>query len=108
MKFSINQVHLFVSKAVELNLGHLSLNRIIPSLSGGELQRLRLVQVFNSQLNNLLIILDEPLAGLSKKEKDLVFNNVKTLSKKHTLLIVDHHSVFFDDAAKITLLSKIS
>lgn len=108
LKFSINQVHLFVSKAVELNSGHLSLNRIIPSLSGGELQRLRLVQVFNSQLNNLLIILDEPLAGLSKKEKDLVFNNVKTLSKKHTLLIVDHHSVFFDDAAKIISMGEKS
>lgn len=108
LKFSINQVYMFISKAIELNLGHLSLNRIIPSLSGGELQRLRLVQVFNSQLNNLLIILDEPLAGLSKKEKDLVYTNIKTLSKKHTLLIVDHHSIFFNDAIQIISMGEKS
>ena len=108
LKFSVNQIYLFVSKAVELNLGHLNLNRIIPSLSGGELQRLRLVQVFNSQLNNLLIILDEPLAGLSKKEKKLVYENIKILSKNHTLLIVDHHSVFFKDASQIIAMGEKS
>ena len=108
LKFSINQIYMFVSKAVELNLGHLNLNRIIPSLSGGELQRLRLVQVFNSQLNNLLIILDEPLAGLSTVEKQIVYENIKKLSEKHTLLIVDHHSMFFDDSVQIIAMGEKS
>ena len=104
--FSINQIHSFAKKAVELNLGYLSLNRTIPSLSGGELQRLRLVQVFNTQLNDLLIVLDEPLASLSKSEKDIVYRNIKDLSKKHTLLVVDHHSAFFDDASKIIAIGE--
>ncbi|MGP1603565.1 MAG: ATP-binding cassette domain-containing protein [Treponema sp.] len=108
LSFSIQQVQKFVSKVVELNLGYLTLNRIIPSLSGGELQRLRLVQVFNSQISNLLIILDEPLAGLSKIEKQIVYENIKKLSKKHTLLIVDHHSIFFDDASKIIAMGEKS
>ena len=108
LHFSIKQIALFIKKAVELNLGYLSLNRIIPSLSGGELQRLRLVQVFNTQLTNLLVILDEPLAGLSKIEKPLVYQNIKELSKKHTLLIVDHHTVFFNDAANIIALGEKS
>lgn len=101
LKFSLNQICAFISKAIELKLGHLNMNRSIPSLSGGELQRLRLVRVFNSQLNDLLIVLDEPLAGLSKIEKEIVYKNILTLASKHTLLIVDHHSIFFEHAAQI-------
>ena len=104
--FSLNQLDTFARKACELNLGYLFINRNIPSLSGGELQRLRLIQVFTSQLTDLLIVLDEPLAGLSMKEKEIVFNNVIALSKKHTLLIVDHHEMFFGKAKKIYALGE--
>ncbi|MDD6793862.1 MAG: ATP-binding cassette domain-containing protein [Clostridiaceae bacterium] len=104
--FSLNLIETFVKKACELNLGYLFINRNIPSLSGGELQRLRLIQVFSSQLNNLLIVLDEPLAGLSKKEKKIVYQNVLSLEKKHTLLIVDHHELFYDVAKKIYALGE--
>lgn len=106
VQFSLNQLKLFASKAVELNLGHLFLNRSIPSLSGGELQRLRLVQVFASQLSDMLIVLDEPTAGLSELEAKAVYTNIKALAQKHTLLIVDHHSMFFDDAASIIALGE--
>lgn len=108
LDFLVAQLSAFIAKAVELNLGHLFFNRTIPSLSGGELQRLRLVQVFNTQLSDLLIVLDEPLAGLSGEEKQTVFKNVKTLANNHTLLIVDHHDMFFKDAGSITALGKES
>lgn len=104
--FSINQIESFAKKAIELRLGYISLNRTIPSLSGGELQRLRLIQVFSSQLTDLLIVLDEPLAGLSSKEKEIVYKNILQLKKKHTLLIVDHHELFVNDAAKIIALGE--
>ncbi len=104
--FSLNQIESFAKKATELNLGYLFFNRSIPSLSGGELQRLRLVQVFLSQLSDLLIVLDEPLAGLSTKEKKVVYHNVIDLSKKHTLLIVDHHDVFLNAASQIYVLGE--
>lgn len=97
-------VNKFIEKAIELNLGHLSLNRSIPSLSGGELQRLRLVQVFCTQLEGLMIILDEPLAGLSGIEKEMVYKNVMNLLPKHTLLIVDHSRKFIDVASRIIAL----
>ncbi len=105
--FSLNQIEMFAKKATELNLGYLFLNRSVPSLSGGELQRLRLVQVFLSQLSDLLIVLDEPLAGLSSKEKTVVYSNIIDLSKKHTLLIVDHHDVFINAASKIYVLGDV-
>ena len=106
IEFSLNQLDTFAKKACELNLGYLFINRNIPSLSGGELQRLRLIQVFSSQLSDLLIILDEPLAGLSLKEKKVVYNNVLGLSKRHTLLVVDHHEMFFEKAKRIITLGE--
>ena len=102
--FSISQLEMFSNKACELNLGYLFINRNIPSLSGGELQRLRLIQIFSSQLSDLLIVLDEPLAGLSANEKKIVYDNIITLSQKHTLLIVDHHELFIDVAEQIYAL----
>lgn len=102
--FSLNIICNFVSKAIELNLGHLCFHRAIPTLSGGELQRLKLVQVFNSQLSDLMIVLDEPLAGLSGEEKNSVFQNILELSKSHTVLIVDHSDMFVDAASVVTAL----
>jgi excinuclease UvrABC ATPase subunit len=104
--FSLHQLEAFVKKACELNLGYLFINRNIPSLSGGELQRLRLIQVFSSQLTDLLIVLDEPLAGLSVNEKKIVYQNIIALAKKHTLLIVDHHELFYDVADTIYALGE--
>lgn len=81
LTFTIKNLKAFVDKAIELNLGHLCFHRAIPTLSGGELQRLRMVQVFTTQLSDLIIVLDEPLAGLSGEEKKSIYNNVVELSK---------------------------
>lgn len=104
ISFTLQRIKNFVEKAVELHLGYLFFHRAIPSLSGGELQRLRLVQVFNSQLTGLLIVLDEPLAGLSGVEKEAVYQNIITLSEKHTLLIVDHSDKFISASARVFAL----
>ncbi|RVU97636.1 ATP-binding cassette domain-containing protein [Coriobacteriales bacterium OH1046] len=104
--FILNGLIGFLSKAIELNLGHLSFNRSIPTLSGGELQRLRMVQVFNTQLADLLVVLDEPLAGLSGDERLLVFDNIVDLSSRHTLLVVDHSDAFVRSAGNVIALGK--
>lgn len=104
--FSLSQLEEFATKATELNVGYLFMNRSIPSLSGGELQRLRLIQIFSTELTDLLIVLDEPLAGLSKKEKQIIYQNIKLLAKKHTLLVIDHHDIFLNDAAQIIALGE--
>ncbi|WP_260953286.1 hypothetical protein [Campylobacter sp. RM16187] len=104
--FSLKSVYNFVKKACELHLGYLCFHRAIPTLSGGELQRIRMVQIFNNQLTNLLIVLDEPLAGLSNNEKEAVYKNILNLTKKHTLLIVDHSDIFIKVAKRITVLGK--
>lgn len=106
LKFALTRVHGFIQKAVELKLGHLFFNRSIPTLSGGELQRLRLVQVFNAQLSNLLIVLDEPLAGLSANEKPIIKRNIVDLSKNNTVVIVDHGTAFLDVSEEIICLGE--
>ncbi|MDO4802449.1 MAG: ATP-binding cassette domain-containing protein [Prevotellaceae bacterium] len=101
---ALSVIQLFLSKAIDLRLGHLFFHRAIPTLSGGELQRLRMVQVFNSQLTDMLIVLDEPLAGLSGDERNAVFNHVIALTKRHTVLVVDHSDIFVEFAKKIYAL----
>ncbi|MFF2554017.1 ATP-binding cassette domain-containing protein [Nocardia sp. NPDC058058] len=49
---------------VELGLGYLSMSRESPTLSGGELQRLRLGTQLRSGLFGVVYVLDEPSAGL--------------------------------------------
>ena len=104
--FSLKTMYGFVKKAVELNLGHLFFHRSIPTLSGGELQRLRMVQVFNTQLTDLLIVLDEPLAGLSGDEKKSIYENIIDLSHRHTLVIVDHSDIFVNESNEIIALGE--
>jgi len=106
LDFSLQRIVRFADTASSLNLGYLYFNRTIPSLSGGELQRIKLVQVFNTQLADLLIVLDEPLAGLSSEEKMIVHQRIKNLSTKHTMLIIDHHNIFYDAASNIIALGK--
>lgn len=106
LQFAINSIYDFVRKANELGLGHLFFHRAIPTLSGGELQRLRLIQVLNTQLSNLLLVLDEPLSGLSGSEKSAVYNSILHLAKQHTLLIVDHSDAFYKISKNILALGK--
>lgn len=106
LTFTIKNLKAFIDKAIELNLGHLCFHRAIPTLSGGELQRLRMVQVFTTQLSDLIIVLDEPLSGLSGEEKKSIYNNVVVLAKKHTLVLVDHGDTFYKVATKIIALGE--
>ncbi|USX31914.1 hypothetical protein NHG68_01170 [Enterobacter sp. Z1] len=48
----------------KLGLGYLTLDRATPTLSAGELQRLRLATQLSSMLFGVVYVLDEPSAGL--------------------------------------------
>ncbi|KUI99468.1 ATP-binding cassette domain-containing protein [Vibrio sp. MEBiC08052] len=75
----------------DLSLGHLALRRSTDTLSGGELQRVKLVQAISSGLTNSLIIIDEPSSGLSFSDVDKLFHLLTRLRDEgNTVLIVDH------------------
>lgn len=79
------------------NLGYLSLNRSIPTLSGGELQRLRLVNILNSQIDNMMYIIDEPSARLHVSEYDAILHGIEYLRDEgNTILMIEHNPYFLN------------
>ncbi|MCO4746894.1 MAG: AAA family ATPase, partial [Proteobacteria bacterium] len=75
----------------QLSLGHLALNRISTTLSGGEGQRLRLAAQLNAQLGGMLVILDEPTLGLHPSAQQGMAEILEELrALGNTLLVVDH------------------
>lgn len=90
IKASCQNLIKFTSACRNLNIAHLNFSRAICSLSGGELQRLRLAQLMKGRLHNLLLVLDEPTASLSMSEVDLVVAAIQALKKDHTVIVVDH------------------
>jgi excinuclease ABC A subunit len=72
-------------------LGHLTLYRELPSLSGGELQRLFLSSHIDSQMDSLIYILDEPTVGLHELEKIRLLEQLRVLQAQgNTILLVEH------------------
>lgn len=115
-KYSINRLHDFIEKLVErstttelgknigkliidrlndlidIGLGYLSLYRTIPSLSGGEYQRLKLAALLQSTMEDMVVIADEPLTGLHPMEKIKVLDQMRLLCEKgNTVIIIEHN-----------------
>ncbi|MFT5286585.1 MAG: excinuclease ABC subunit A [Planctomycetota bacterium] len=74
-----------------LGLGHLSLLRSINTLSGGELQRVRLASVLRSGLSGITLILDEPTAGLHERDVLGLLTRLHHFqSEGNTIVVVSH------------------
>lgn len=80
-----------VSTLIELGLGYLSLERSTPTLSSGELQRLRLATQLGSQLFGVIYVLDEPSAGLHPADGEALFTALERLKAAgNSLFVVEH------------------
>ncbi|MBU2515831.1 excinuclease ABC subunit UvrA [bacterium] len=78
---------------IDVGLHYLSLNRQMPTLSGGEAQRLRLATQLGCGLTNLLYILDEPSVGLHHSDHDRLIETMKQLRDMgNTLVVVEHNT----------------
>ena len=62
---------------LDLGLGYLSLDRSTPTLSPGELQRLRLATQVRSNLFGVVYVLDEPSAGLHPADTESLLAALK-------------------------------
>ncbi len=102
----IKKIIEFLNNLIDLKLGYLNLNRSIASLSGGEFQRLRLSQMLNSDFNNILFVLDEPLNSLHAEERNRIEEKINLLKKKNTFLVVEHNLNFIKNQKNIITLSK--
>ncbi|MGW5363343.1 hypothetical protein [Actinopolymorpha pittospori] len=73
---------------VTLGLGHLSLDRAMPTLSRGEAQRTRLAVVLGGRLEDLLHVLDEPTIGLHHTDLKRLLDAIASLPGP--VLMVEH------------------
>lgn len=76
---------------LELGLGYLTLDRNTPTLSPGELQRLRLGTQVRSNLFGVVYVLDEPSAGLHPADTDALLVTLRRLKAAgNSLFVVEH------------------
>jgi len=75
----------------EVGLNYLTLDRSAVSLSGGEMQRIRLATQINSSLSGVLYILDEPSIGLHQKDNFKLIKTLKNLQDLgNTIIVIEH------------------
>lgn len=79
----------------ELGLDYITLHRPISTLSGGEIQRLRLAKQLGNKLTGIIYVLDEPTIGLSDKEIQKTIHAIKKLQTMgNTIVVVEHQDDF--------------
>ena len=75
----------------QVGVEYLSLDRPADTLSGGEMQRVRLATGIGSGLVGVLYILDEPSIGLHPRDNDLLIESLRELQTEgNTVLVVEH------------------
>ncbi|MFE3516685.1 ABC transporter [Streptomyces sp. NPDC059166] len=80
-----------IEPVTELGLGYLSLDRTAPTLSSGELQRLRLATQLRSGLFGVVYVLDEPSAGLHPADTESLLGVLGGLKEAgNTVFVVEH------------------
>ena len=76
---------------LDLGLGYLTLDRSTPTLSPGELQRLRLATQVRSGLFGVVYVLDEPSAGLHPADTQALLHALDRLKASgNSLFVVEH------------------
>lgn len=76
---------------LDLGLGYLTLERSTPTLSPGELQRLRLATQVRSNLFGVVYVLDEPSAGLHPADTEALLRALERLKAAgNSLFVVEH------------------
>ncbi len=90
--FSNNEKIVFILKAIEdLSLTHLKLSRSTKTLSGGELQRLKILNTILNSMKDSIMIFDEISSGLSIDDQKKIINVIKELKNhNNTIFLIDH------------------
>lgn len=82
-----------IGSLTALGLGYLTLERTTPTLSPGEVQRLRLATQVRSNLFGVVYVLDEPSAGLHPADTEALLRALEQLKQSGNSLFVVEHEV---------------
>ncbi|MCX7996803.1 MAG: excinuclease ABC subunit UvrA [Patescibacteria group bacterium] len=82
-----------------VGLGYLTISRTAKTLSGGELQRIRLASQIGTGLSGVLYVLDEPSIGLHPRDVSALIKTLHDLKKLgNTLIVVEHDQETIESA----------
>ncbi len=95
----IKEIILRLQLIVDVGLNYLTLDRSIVTLSGGEVQKIRLATQIGSNLTGVIYILDEPSIGLHERDNKKLINTLRQLQKMgNTVIVVEHDETMINSA----------
>ncbi len=87
----LREIRARLSFLLNVGLEYLTLDRAVPSLSGGEAQRIRLASQLGSELSGVMYVLDEPSIGLHQRDNQRLIATLRRLRDLgNTVLVVEH------------------
>lgn len=97
---AIPQLRRRLALLCEMGLGYLRLGQAFPTLSGGEMQRLKLVnELARPRKESTMYVLDEPSSGLHFEDVDkLALILDRLVEEDHSLLVVEHNLALIEMA----------
>ncbi|MDF2589148.1 MAG: uvrA1 [Anaerocolumna sp.] len=76
---------------IDIGLHYISLSRRSDSISGGEMQRIKMSTQISSELMGMLYVMDEPSIGLHPRDSDKVIETMRKLRDiGNTIIVVEH------------------
>lgn len=81
------------AQLAELGIGHLALGRSLDTLSGGEIQRLRIARALSRHgREGAFFVIDEPACGLHPEDVDRLYQALRHIVAKgaNTVVVVEH------------------
>ena len=91
----LDELRTKLSCMIEVGLFHLALSRPLPTLSGGEIQRLFLASYTITEMDSIIFVFDEPTIGLHETEKENLIRIIRRLTDSgNTVVAVEHDENF--------------
>ena len=95
----LDEIRTKLSCMMSVGLKHLSLSRPVPTLSGGEIQRLFLASYMIAEMDSVIFVFDEPTIGLHETEKENLIRIIRRLVESgNTVVAVEHDENFMREA----------
>ena len=103
-----NKLYKILKAISSLGIGYLSLNRSIPSLSGGELQKLRFAHLTNISISKILVVVDEISSGVHWSDFDNIINPLLELkNQNNTVLLIEHNPYFLSKCDRLICIGPL-
>lgn len=90
-KSIVNEIKSRLQLLIDIGLHYLNLGRRSDTISGGEMQRIKMSTQISSELMGMLYVMDEPSIGLHPRDSDKVISIMKKLRDiGNTVIVVEH------------------